>query len=48
MYQLNPVTLNSTYALPFINAVEAGGAQVTSLQFDLSEQGTIEMINEVI
>lgn len=48
MYQLNPVTLNSTYTLPFLNAVEAGSAQVTSLQFDLSEQGTIEMINEVI
>ncbi len=48
IYDLDPVTLNSTYVLPFLNAVEAGGAQNTSLQFDLNEWGTIDIINELI
>lgn len=46
--ELNPVRLNSTYVLPFLNAVTAGGAQNTSLQFDLDEEGKITMVEELL
>lgn len=47
-FDCRPMTLNSTYVLPFLNAVTAWGTQNTSLQFDINENWEVDYVNEIL
>lgn len=46
--KLDPATLESTYALEFLDVVKAGDINWASVEFKLSEWGTFEMYDEII
>lgn len=46
--RLNPATLESTYALEFLDVVKAGDINGATVEFKLSEGGTFEMYDEII
>lgn len=46
--RLNPATLESTYALEFLDVVKGGDINGATVEFKLSEGGTFEMYDEII
>ncbi len=46
--KLNPATLESTYAIEFLDVVKAGDIKGASVDFKLSEGGTFSMYDEII
>ncbi len=46
--KLNPATIESTYALEFLDVVKAGDINGATVEFKLSEGGTFKMYDEII